>query len=304
MSIPISPSSRTDARARGRSAEGALEQTLGAVLDEACAGGPPDLASAMRHAVFPGGSRLRPQLAIEVACALGSRADDPELLSVAAALELFHSASLVHDDLPCFDDASVRRGRPSVHAAFGEPLAVLVGDALIVAGFSLAAKTSRPGELVTTFARALGPGSGLIAGQGWESERRVDVSTYHRAKTGALFEAATAAGALVAGGPVGAFAVIGQRFGEAYQILDDIADAAGSGADWGKRLGRDAELARPNAVHAGGLDGAKRRFEGLLHDAILSVPECPGRAHLVRWLEHVAATTLTKALPRIEATGS
>src|SRR3712207_4775184 len=99
---------------------------------------PPLLAAAMHHAVFPGGARIRPRLCLSVAAACGD--DDPAVSEAAAvAIELLHGASLVHDDLPCFDDAPIRRGRPSVHCAYGEPAAVLTGDALIVLAFQILA---------------------------------------------------------------------------------------------------------------------------------------------------------------------
>ena len=123
--------------------EQSLAMALAAAEDASC---PPKLASAVRHAVFPGGARIRPQLCLAVAHACGQ--DDPALSDAAAvAIELLHCASLVHDDLPCFDDAPTRRGRASVHWAFGQPLAVLAGDALIVLAFqTLAAAAGKSPE--------------------------------------------------------------------------------------------------------------------------------------------------------------
>src|SRR5215467_5097344 len=118
--------------------ERALNQAVGSAEVPGC---PPRLAAAMRAAVFPKGARVRPRLCHAVASACGD--DEPEATeAAAAAVELLHCASLVHDDLPCFDDADLRRGRPSVHAAFGEPLAVLAGDALIVLAFQTLARAS------------------------------------------------------------------------------------------------------------------------------------------------------------------
>ncbi|TXN21400.1 polyprenyl synthetase family protein, partial [Methylobacterium sp. WL19] len=117
-----------------------IEQALDAAVAHAEApGAPPLLAEAIRYAVFPGGHRIRPRLCLSVARACGD--DDPAASdAAAAAIELIHCASLVHDDLPCFDDAPMRRQKPSVHAAFGEPLAVLTGDALIVSAFETLAR--------------------------------------------------------------------------------------------------------------------------------------------------------------------
>ena len=177
-----------------------IEQSLAVAI--ACGeaeGCPPKLAGAIRHAVFPGGARIRPQLCLAVAQACGD--DDPALSDAAAtAIELLHCASLVHDDLPCFDDATTRRGRASVHFAFGESLAVLAGDALIVRAFqTLGAAASRSPlrlpALLSTIASSTGMPHGIVAGQAWECEPRVLLSDYQRAKTGSLFSAATIAGA-------------------------------------------------------------------------------------------------------------
>src|SRR5271165_986522 len=160
---------------------------------------PPSLLAAMRYAVFPGGARIRPRLCIAVARAC---AEDNVALSgaAAAAIELLHCASLVHDDLPCFDDAATRRGRPSIHKAYGERIAVLAGDALIVLAFQALGRAAegapaRLGNLIMIIARAVGAPHGIAAGQAWESEPQIALAPYQRAKTGSLFAAATAAGA-------------------------------------------------------------------------------------------------------------
>ncbi|MFD1280173.1 polyprenyl synthetase family protein, partial [Methylobacterium goesingense] len=183
-----------------------IEQALDtAVAHLEAPGAPPRLAEALRYAVFPGGHRIRPRLCLSVARACGD--DDPAASdAAAAAIELLHCASLVHDDLPCFDDAPLRRGQPSVHAAFGEPLAVLAGDALIVSAFETLARGAarspkRLAALVGLVARAAGSPAGIAAGQAWESEPNVALTEYQQAKTGALFAAATVTGAAAAGAP-------------------------------------------------------------------------------------------------------
>ncbi|MDE1924496.1 MAG: polyprenyl synthetase family protein, partial [Gammaproteobacteria bacterium] len=204
-----------------------IERSLGQALSLAAgAEGPPKLQAAMRYAVFPGGARIRPRLCLAVARACGE--DQPALTdAAAAAIELLHCASLVHDDLPCFDDAATRRGRAAVHKAFGEPVAVLAGDALIVLAFqSLAVAAGgtpmRLAPLLNTVARAAGAPHGISAGQAWESEAVIALEHYQRAKTGALFAAATAAGAGAAGALDAGWHRLGERIGEAYQIADDI----------------------------------------------------------------------------------
>lgn len=243
-------------------------------------GSPPRLCAAVRHAVFPGGARIRPQLCIAVARACGD--DDPALADAAAvALELLHCASLVHDDLPCFDDAQTRRGHPSVQAAFGEPLAVLAGDALIVLAFQALAQAAarspqRLAPLLTIIARGTGMPFGIVAGQAWECEPRVALADYQRAKTGALFAAATAAGAVAAGADADTWRTLGERLGEGYQVADDIRDVLSDPAILGKPIGQDAALGRPSAAHQLGLSGAIRHFEGLVAGAIEAIPACAG----------------------------
>jgi geranylgeranyl diphosphate synthase type II len=262
-----------------------IERTLSASLNRADGtGAPPLLASAMRHAVFPRGARVRPRLSLAVAAACGD--DDPAASdAAAAAIELLHCASLVHDDLPCFDDADTRRGRPSVHRAYGEPLAVLAGDALIVLAFqTVACGTARSPQrlppLLQTLCCAVGMPCGIAAGQAWECEPTADLGTYQRAKTGALFAAATMAGAAAAGAEPEGWRTLGERLGEAYQVADDIADVLSDAAGQGKPIGRDHALGRPNAVLSMGASGAMQHLEALAAAAADSIPACPGEAAL------------------------
>ncbi|MEM9168542.1 MAG: polyprenyl synthetase family protein [Pseudomonadota bacterium] len=249
--------------------------------------GPPRLFEAIRHSVFPGGARVRPKLCVAVELACRGGAPDPGAVAsggVAAAVELLHCASLVHDDLPCFDDADTRRGKPSVHRIHGEPLAVLAGDALIVAAFEAMndAYARRPeraalaGPLFSIVIGAVGAPGGIIAGQAWESERAINLRAYHRAKTAALFVAATTAGATCAGEDPAPWRALGVRLGEAYQIADDIRDVRADVDTVGKTTGRDAAHGRPNAVDALGLEGACEQLNALIGDAVDAVPPCRG----------------------------
>jgi geranylgeranyl diphosphate synthase type II len=262
-----------------------IEQSLQAAVALVDApGSPPRLAAAMRHAVFPGGARIRPQLCVAVARACGD--DDPGLTdAAAAAIELLHCASLVHDDLPCFDDAPMRRGQPSVHAAFGERLAVLAGDGLIVLAFQtlgLGGTRSplRLPRLLATLAHGVGAPHGITAGQAWECEPRVALSDYQRAKTGALFAAATMAGAEAAGSHGDTWRALGEWLGEAYQVADDIRDVMADPVLLGKPTGRDAALGRPSSAAEQGLDGAIAHFDRLVACAIEAVPPCRGASQL------------------------
>ncbi|MCB9778306.1 MAG: polyprenyl synthetase family protein [Alphaproteobacteria bacterium] len=245
------------------------------------AGSPPRLAAAARHAVFPGGGRVRPLLTLAAAAACGD--DDPALaVAGATAVELIHCASLVHDDLPCFDDADLRRGRPSVHAAFGEQLALLAGDALIVHASDVIAEAaarhpSRGLAMIRALTRGVGMPDGIIGGQAWECESRVDRATYHDAKTGALFVAALQLGALSAGAAAEPWRPLGQHLGRAYQLADDLHDAIG-GADAGKPVHQDERLDRPSAVRELGLSGAIAALDDQVEAAVDAIPDCPGRA--------------------------
>ena len=239
------------------------------------------LGQAMHHAVFPSGKRLRPRLVLAVAQACGS--GDPDLvLASATAIELLHCASLVHDDLPCFDAASTRRGQPSVHAAFGERLAVLAGDALIVLAFETLSHGSvrspvRGLRVLAAVAQAVGAPRGIAAGQAWECEAEVDLEAYHGAKTGALFAGAAAAGALAAGVEPRAWHDFGQLLGRAFQVADDLCDALDDAETLGKPVGRDADLGRPSMVGACGVEGAFGSARALIDQALQAIPDCPGR---------------------------
>lgn len=261
------------------------EQALGALFDAAAGrGGPPRLQAAMRHAVFSGGARIRPQLCLAVAGACGD--DDPALSDAAAvALEFMHCASLVHDDLPAFDNADLRRGQPTVHRAHGEPLALLAGDALIVMAYQVMLPAGRQHPerlpaLLENLTAGVGLPDGIVAGQAWECETSADLGQYQRAKTGALFVSATCAGALSCGRPPEPWAPLGTYLGEAYQVADDIRDVIGDAASLGKPGGQDALLERPSAAQVLGLEGAIGHFENLIRLARDAVPACASREGL------------------------
>lgn len=247
-------------------------------------GAPPRLAAAIPYAVFPAGARIRPTILLAVATACGD--DRPEVATAAAvALELIHCASLVHDDLPVFDNAGLRRGKPSLHRAFGEPLAVLAGDSLIVMGFEVLARAGatapdRALALTACLARHTGAPYGICAGQAWESEQKVDLAAYHRAKTAALFVAATQMGAIAAGQDAEPWVDLGARIGEAFQVADDLKDALLTSDQMGKPGGQDAAHLRPSAVQTMGVEGAMQHMKDILGGAIASIPSCPGEAML------------------------
>lgn len=271
--------------ATAESLKQALEEALGsAVALSESPHGPGLLAQAYHHAVFPGGARIRPQLTLAVAKACGL--DDPELTTAAAvALELLHCASLVHDDLPCFDDANTRRGQPSVHKQFGERIAVLTGDGLIVLAFQTLANVKpkhpeRIASVISVIAQATGAPDGIVAGQAWECEPKANLRDYQRAKTGALFAAATACGALTSGANPDSWRPLGEWLGEAYQVADDIRDVIGDPESLGKPVGQDIAHDRQSSARELGLFGAIQNFELLVGKAIRAIPSCPGAPHL------------------------
>jgi geranylgeranyl diphosphate synthase type II len=250
---------------------------------------PQRLAGALDYSVNPGGARIRPVILLSVAEACGDK--NPALADAAgAALELLHCASLVHDDLPCFDDADLRRGKPSVHRATSEPIAVLTGDSLIIMAFETLARAAgsdpaRAATLIGLLAQRSGMPDGICAGQGWESEAQIDLSAYHRAKTAALFMAATTMGAVAAGQDPEPWEELGLRIGEAFQVADDLRDALCGESELGKPAGQDDLHGRPNAVTQLGVDGAKARLKNILSGAIASIPSCPGEAALAHLVQ-------------------
>jgi geranylgeranyl diphosphate synthase type II len=263
---------------------------------------PARLAAALNYAVTPGGARIRPTICMSVALACGD--DRPDLSDRAAiALELIHCASLVHDDLPTFDNADFRRGKPTVHLAFNEPLAVLTGDSLIIAAFDTLASAadadaSRALRLSRLLARHTGMPHGICAGQGWESESALDLHAYHMSKTAALFVAATQMGAVAAGHDPEPWTDLGARIGEAFQVADDLRDALYDSDALGKPVGQDVQNGRPSAVQTMGVQGAIRHLENILGGAIASIPSCPGEAELAA-LVRVYAERITPVAPAI-----
>ncbi|MEM8984867.1 MAG: polyprenyl synthetase family protein [Pseudomonadota bacterium] len=234
--------------------------------------------------MFPGGARVRPKLTLSIATACG--ADDAHAVdTTAAAVELLHCASLVHDDLPCFDAAATRRGKPSVHVAFGQRLAVLTGDALIVLAFEALSRAAaltpdRLPSMVRLLAAAASVPRGIAAGQAWECEENVPLTRYQRQKTGALFIAATTLGAAIAGVDPEPWARVGDRLGEAYQVADDILDVTADPEEIGKPVGVDGSLARPNSVLRRGMQASEKLLRERVTEAVDAIPDCRGQEAL------------------------
>ncbi len=272
-----------------------FEKAISAQLSGALSSdGPPKLAKALHYAVFPGGARIRPKLLMAVAHACGN-VDQKALLAGACAVELIHCASLVHDDLPCFDGAAYRRGKPSVHVAFGERIAVLVGDALIVEAFAATAEYPKITRILAHWTSAP---HGICAGQAWECEDSMNLVNYQRAKTGALFAACTMAGALASGRDPKPWQDLGMLIGEAFQVADDIRDVAGVSGEIGKPTGQDAAHGLPNMVSTLGYAGAIQYLESLLARIVEAIPDCPGRAALGQQIVTVSRAMVPEQLHR------
>ncbi len=262
-----------------------IDKAMNAAITQAQGQGsatPGRLAAALHYAVTPGGARIRPTICLSVARACGD--DRPDLANRAAiALELIHCASLVHDDLPAFDNADFRRGKPTIHLAFSEPLAVLTGDSLIIAAFDLLAGADdadalRALKLSRLLAHHTGMPHGICAGQGWESEAQVDLRAYHAGYAAEPWEE------------------LGDRIGEAFQVADDLRDALYDAETLGKPAGQDVVNARPSAVDQMGVQGAIKHLQDILSGAIASIPSCPGEAGLAQ-LVRIYAERMTPVAP-------
>lgn len=233
---------------------------------------PPAIHEAMRYAVFNGGKRLRPILVIEGARAAGG---DIELaLPAACAIEMIHSYSLVHDDLPAMDDDDLRRGKPTCHIVYGEAMAILAGDALLTGAFELLADMKAASaieplnslKVVCEIAKAAGS-QGMIAGQvvDLDSEGKLineqTLRYMHRNKTGALIRASLVSGALLFGASDEVLQALGSyadHFGLAFQITDDILDVEGDQAEIGKPVGSDIRHEKSTFVSLFGLDESRK----------------------------------------------
>lgn len=261
--------------------EWTLRDALNRSDDPGC---PPTLRTALTYAVYPGGHRIRPKLSLAVAQACGLEC--PEIsLAAAASIEFLHCASLVHDDLPAFDNADIRRGKPSLHKAFGEQVALLAGDALIVLAFETLAieSASKPdtlAQLIKIIAASVGAPRGIVAGQAWESEQRINLANYHQEKTGSLFAAATMSGAVSCGYDAEEWRHLGITVGESYQIADDIRDVCASAEEIGKPTGQDEANSRPNIAQEMGVDDAVLLLKRMIAEAVEKIPQCPGRNDL------------------------
>ena len=260
---------------------------------------PATIHHAVRYSVFAGGKRLRPLLTIAAGETVGGAPE--ELLPLAVAVEMVHTYSLIHDDLPCMDDDDLRRGKPTSHKVFGEAIAVLAGDALLTRAFHLLAEVPAhwDGERLRRRVRALAilgeaaGTTGLIGGQveDLESEGKdvapAALERLHRAKTGALLRACVHGGAVLGGADAEDLARL-ERYaaavGLAFQVVDDVLDATEGAVQLGKTAGKDQAADKATYVRVHGMEAARRMATDLLAQAEDALADMGPRAELLREL--------------------
>ena len=262
---------------------------------------PPLVAEAMGYSVFAGGKRLRPMLALAAADAVarrnGTDADSAIALALpaACAIELIHTYSLVHDDLPAMDNDTLRRGRPTAHVVYGEGMAILSGDALLTEAFALLSREPQAGagidraalalrklSAIETIAEAAGA-AGMVGGQaidlkaaepGASTLSESGLREMHARKTGALLRASGVAGAIMAGASddaIAAVGVYGTHIGLAFQIVDDILDVEGASVVLGKTAGKDAAAGKPTYPAMFGIDESRRLADSSVEQAVAAL---------------------------------
>ena len=251
------------------------------------------LEKAMEYSLMAGGKRLRPVLLMAAADAVGK--DGAAFLTTGCAIEMIHTYSLIHDDLPAMDNDDYRRGKPTNHKVFGDGIAVLAGDALLTLAFEvmLRQEDAAPETLVTVvseMSRAAGP-YGMVGGQVLDLEgegRRLDLAALrkiHMGKTGALFCAAIRSGAILAGAKeeeLAALTLYAERFGLAFQITDDILDVTGDEAAIGKPVGSDVRNEKATYVTLTSLEEAKKLAEDAVDEAVEALDIFGERAAFLR----------------------
>jgi geranylgeranyl diphosphate synthase, type II len=269
-------------------ADAALERLLPAATQH-----PTSIHQAMRHSVFAGGKRLRPILCMEAGRMLASSLP-PGIDDVGAALEMLHTYSLIHDDLPALDNDDLRRGRPTCHKAFGEAIAILAGDALQTQAYEVLAQIACPAEarvaIIREIAHATGTIDGMIGGQVVDLEaehKKPDLPTLeyiHRSKTAALITASVVTGGLYAGAnesQVARLRAFGQAIGLAFQIVDDVLDITQTSEQLGKTAGKDTAAEKTTYPALFGIEESIRKADALVEQACAELASFgPGSATL------------------------
>jgi geranylgeranyl diphosphate synthase, type II len=259
---------------------------------------PSSIHQAMRHSVFAGGKRLRPILCLEAGrMVAGSR--PPGIEELGAALEMLHTYSLIHDDLPALDNDDLRRGRPTCHKVFGEAIAILAGDALQTQAYEVLARLRCPAEarvrIIEEIARGTGTIDGMIGGQVVDLEAEhtkpdLKMLEYiHRSKTAALITASVVSGGLYAGADapqVEKLRSFGQSVGLAFQIVDDVLDVTQTSEQLGKTAGKDTAAEKATYPALFGIDESRKRADVLAHTAVAALDGFGPRAETLKSLAH------------------
>jgi geranylgeranyl diphosphate synthase type II len=251
---------------------------------------PASIHGAMRHSVFAGGKRLRPLLAYQAAVTIAGALPEG-IARLGAAIEMLHTYSLIHDDLPALDNDDLRRGKPTCHVAFGEAIAILAGDALQTRAFEVLAGLDCPPEatvqIVGLIANAVGTVEGMIGGQvlDLESEHLKPtaelVEAIHRAKTGALIRVSVVAGGVYAGATADDAArldLFGRKAGLAFQIVDDVLDLTVDSAHLGKTAGKDQATEKATWPAVFGIEQSRRDAARLIEEAFTALAPYGKRA--------------------------
>jgi geranylgeranyl pyrophosphate synthase len=255
---------------------------------------PQDIHAAIRWSLFAGGKRFRSVLLLAIGEEFG--ADKSALLNTACALELIHSYSLIHDDLPSMDDDDLRRGRPTCHLRFGEATAILAGDALQTLAFQILAEDENLSagiriRVIAELARAAGTPEGMVAGQGLDlaAESRdiegEELEQIHRLKTGSLIVASVRAGAIIAEvdeADLDAVTRYGFALGLLFQITDDLLDVTATAEDLGKTPGKDARAKKATYPALYGMEAARERASSAYHEALAALDEIERPMPLLR----------------------
>jgi geranylgeranyl pyrophosphate synthase len=271
-----------EARARLGSYRELVDARLDELLPEEAVE-PKDIHSAIRWSVFAGGKRFRPSLLLATGQELGASGE--VLLDTACALELIHTYSLIHDDLPSMDDDDLRRGRPTCHIRFGEGIAILAGDALQSLAFQAIASDEKLSSdvrvrLTREIARASATPHGMVAGQAYDlaaEAREVSVNELeriHRLKTGALIVASVRSGAIIACASVAELEAVtsyGVALGLLFQITDDLLDVTATAEDLGKTPGKDARSSKATYPALYGLDATRERAQVVYTEALYAL---------------------------------
>lgn len=259
---------------------------------------PPNLQNAIRHSLLAPCKRLRPMLVLMAVEACGY--DRERGLPAACAVEMVHTYSLIHDDLPAMDDDDLRRGRPSCHAAFGEATAILAGDALLAQAFEVLARDTEPPEVAARCCAELAQAAGASALVGGQTDDLAaehqslsidDLERIHRRKTGALFRASLRLGGIVGhadGEELSSLDLYGRKMGLAFQIIDDLLDLKGDETVLGKRTGKDSDRGKLTFPGLLGAKESRLRAEQLVSEACRAVGDFgPRGEHLVSLAQYV-----------------